>query len=279
MKYDFEYKLGQFVKKYESGKRGCTTIAQCGNDGGASFGTYQLTMSWGNVFHFIRKYFLNDYVRYGLYFRPNKMGDAKPTWYGKECCNRPDYVKEVWKYCIEKVGKEKFEEYEHAYIKANYYDVTNGYFKSKLGVNIETLSIAWKESIWACSVRDGSKTAYLLFRDSGSEVLFSEESFDKYYDIREKKHPDGGRYKKGSDTSERECLRIFLDDYIPDVKAISNNSPIPLIMWLQFKLGKLEIDGKWGIKTAERVRNYFRVKGWKEVSGYAVGDTTIKSLL
>lgn len=272
------YVNGQYVKKFESGSRGCNVISQCGNDWGASYGTYQLTLRWGNVFNFLKKKFPKTYEEYKLYFNTNKGDFESKVYVGEKYCSPIKTVNECWNKCIEKVGKEEFEKREHDYIKSVYYDVTSTYFKTKYKVDVDTLSIGWKESIWSCSVRDGSKTAFNIFDKAIGKASFTQTDFDKYYDAREKIHTDGGRWKKGNNSMEREQLRIFLDDYTPVFKSISKISPIPHIMWLQYKLGNLVVDGEWGKATANMVNNFFRVKGWKLGTGYAVGNTTIKVL-
>lgn len=60
---------------------------------------------------------------------------------------------------------------------------------------------------------------------------------------------------------------------------IKKTSKKPLIMWLQYKLGGLEIDGKYGKLTAQAVEKYWSKLGWKVTSGYAIGIKTIQSLI
>ncbi len=273
------YIQGQYVKKFESGSRGCKVIAQCGNDWGASFGTFQLTLRWGNVIWFLQKKFPRTSKPFNLYFNKNKKDFESTEYPGTTYCSTIEQVKKCWFACIEAVGVTKFEATERAYIKSMYYDVTNGHFKKNLKVDISTLSIAWQEAVWSCSVRDGSKSAYNFFRDSVGQAKFTEMTFDQYYDFRKAKHNDSGRWTRGNNSGEREQIRIFLDDYVPTFTSITNDSPVPHIMWLQFKLGKLDIDGKWGPKTAARVHDFFRTQGWTVNSGYGVGKTTIKTLL
>ena len=51
--------IGKYVKKFESGSKGSTALAQCGNDWGLSCGSYQLTVRFSNCIAFLKKYFRN----------------------------------------------------------------------------------------------------------------------------------------------------------------------------------------------------------------------------
>ncbi len=202
--------IGALVKKFESGNRGSLALGSCGNDWGLSCGSYQLTLRWGNCIKFLKKYFPDNAKN--LYF--NNKKDLVTTKYpGNEYCSSPETVIKVWKECYNKVGKEKFFEFEHEYIQNAYYEPImkklNGYF------NPNNHSRAMQECMWSWAVHRGSTTAYNEFKAACTAASVNPQStpaaalidiaYDKRYSVF-----SATRYKNGAGaSSERETLRSY----------------------------------------------------------------------
>ena len=208
--------IGKYVKKFESGSKGSSALAQCGQDWGLSCGSYQLTLRFGNCINFLKKYFPNEKSVKKLYF--NVIKDfASKTWPGAEYCSSPDEVSAAWTACLDKVGEDKFFSYEHEHIKNTYYDKIRVKIKDILDLNALN-DRAYKECFWSWPVHKGVNGCYNAFMDVlkennltaldnvDKEVLF-DLIYDKRYEINKL-----NRYKKGivASSSERETLRPLL---------------------------------------------------------------------
>lgn len=205
--------IGRYVKQFESGSLGSMALSSCGYDWGLSCGSYQLTLRWGNCINFLKRYFPAEST--GLYFN-NKGDKASKTWPGSDYCSSPDAVKSVWQKCYNKVGAEKFFEYEHAYIEASYYTPLKTKVKSIL--NLDDTDRAFQECFWSWAVHRGSGGAYNELKNIMStnnitslDYVDKEEFFDLIYDYRYA-YSKTNRYKKGlmNGSSEREILRPLL---------------------------------------------------------------------
>lgn len=206
--------IGKYVKQFESGTLGSLSLSSCGNDWGLSCGSYQLTLRWGNCINFLKKYFPTEAT--ALFFNTSQKDIASKTWPGSNYCSSPDAVKSVWQKCYNKVGADKFFEYEHAWIEANYYVPIKNKVKDYL--NLDTTDRAFQECFWSWSVHEGSGGAFTSFKAVLSEnnitsldYVDKEEFFDLIYDKRYEK-AGTNRYKKGltNGSSERETLRPLL---------------------------------------------------------------------
>lgn len=226
--------IGKYVKRFESGNTGSLTLDSCGYDYGLSCGSYQLTLRYGNCIKFLRKYFPNESQT--LYYNENEEVIKSKTWPGRHYCSSPEEVKEVWRACYDKVGKDKFFSYEHEYIKEQYYD--RAAKKIKAYIDLNKTSRAFQEVFWSYSVNAGVTGAYnglIKVLKSIKDNFTHEELFDAIYDER---YRDKGtdRYKKGYKNSEREVLRpLLLLEGIgvkkitsPDGEITDENNPIGL---------------------------------------------------
>ena len=204
--------IGKYVKQFESGAKGSLALGSCGNDWGLSCGSYQLTLRWGNCINFLKKYFPSESAN--LYF--NNKGDLSiPYWPGEAYCSSPQDVRAVWLNCYQKVGPDKFFEYEHECIANSYYIP----IKTKIFniLDLDKLNDrAFKECFWSWAVHKGSIGAYNYFTDmlreqsiDSLDYIDREELFDLIYDKRYSIN-SVNRYKKGYEYSEREILRPFL---------------------------------------------------------------------
>lgn len=203
--------IGKIVKKFESGSKGSLAIGQAGFDCGCSYGTYQLTLRWGNVINFLKRY-VPDLAK-GLYY--NGPDQSTGNYPGKDYSSTPDEVKNVWMQMYNKVGAEKFFKYEHSYIKEICYDPCKEIL-CKQGIDIDVISRAYQEMIWSGAVHFGAITAADMFLAVAEEVgdnwgAKQEIVFNKFY---EKRYEATGyeRYKAGiyNGNSEVETLRPYL---------------------------------------------------------------------
>lgn len=206
--YDY---IGRLVKIFESGSKGSLAIGQAGFDCGCSYGTYQLTLRWGNVINFLKRY-VPDLAK-GLYY--NGPDQATGNYPGKDYSSTPDEVEDAWMQMYNKVGAEKFFEYEHSYIKEICYDPCKEIL-CKQGIDVDVISRAYQEMIWSGAVHFGAITAADMFLEVVEEVgdnwgAKQEVVFNKFY---EKRYEATGyeRYKAGiyNGNSEVETLRPYL---------------------------------------------------------------------
>lgn len=206
--------IGKYVKKFESGTLGSLSLSSCGNDWGLSCGSYQLTLRWGNCINFLKKYFPTESKV--LFFDTSKKDFASKIWPGNSYCSSPDAVKSVWQKCYNKVGADKFFEYEHAWIEATYYVPIKNKVKSYL--NLDTADRAFQECFWSWAVHEGSGGAFNSFKKvlsdndiTSLDYVDKEKLFDMIYDNRFER-AGTNRYKKGlmNGSSERETLRPLL---------------------------------------------------------------------
>ena len=151
--------IGKYVKECESGSKGSLALGSCGYDWGLSCGSYQLTLRWGNCINFLKKYFPNEAK--DLYFKATKDKVSK-TWPGVSYCSSPAKVQTVLTQCYNKVGAEKFFEYEHAFMEDNYYKPIKN--KVKDLIDLDNANRAFQECFWSWAVHRGVSGANKEFR-------------------------------------------------------------------------------------------------------------------
>lgn len=138
--------IGRYVKVFESGTRGSTTISQAGNDGGASFGTYQMIWSY-NGYPGLAQTFWNRFYesRYG---RVSTIAELKTLWVKAATDNPTEFFAN-----------------EHLYIGEQCYEP----MIRQLGdhYNPNKHSRAAQECFWSWSVHRGYYTAYQEFMSIG----------------------------------------------------------------------------------------------------------------
>lgn len=217
--------IGKHVKRFESGSIGSLALSQCGNDWGLSCGSYQLTLRWGNCIKFLTKYFPTESK--GLYFNPPK-DVVSDRWPGAGYCSSPDDVKTVWLKCYNTYGAEKFFEYEHAYMKDNFYEPIR---KKILGyIDLNKTSRALQECFWSWSIHRGPGGAYNEFiaaiKGINLKTISHEVLFDILYDMRYKQCAFTRYARNAGASSERESLRSYID--VPGLGVKNITSPSPL---------------------------------------------------
>ena len=220
--------IGKYVKQFESGNLGSMALSSCGNDWGLSCGSYQLTLRWGNCIRFLKRFFPEEAKT--LYF--NNLHDVvSKSWPGADYCSSPQDVKVIWTICFNKVKSDKFFEYEHLYIKENFYDQIC--YKLSSQIDILNSNRAFQECFWSWSVARGVNGCYKEFQEVIKNIdlntIPSETLFDLIYDYRYQKQTYN-RYKKGYANGEREILRALLPKIQQkEVKEMKySNGAIPL---------------------------------------------------
>ena len=201
-------KNGDYISKYihhfESGSDGPTAIGHCGNDGGLSFGSYQ--MIWdGPAPEFWSKYFASKY--------------GSPT----SC----DDLKTKWLKAVNDIGKDAFFAKEWDYIlNSDYLGLVNN-IKSKYGFDPDQYSRAMQDCCWSWAVHRGVGGATKEFGEVASQFnnkpMDADETklLNACYDVRAS-HMTGqwhqsigiGRYGTGADTERTILLGIVGQDPI-----------------------------------------------------------------
>ena len=189
--------IGKYVKKFESGSNGSTTVGHCGNDGGLSFGSYQMIWSYngspGAAQQFWDKYYA------GKYGKPSSCDDLKDKWISA-ANEDPD----------------GFFANEHQFIQSQFYDsarsLLSGFFDP------DKYSRAMQECIWSWAVHKGAGGAAAGFKEACSNAGISNpQTADETklltacYDQRQASFAAAGydvpRYKAGyGESSERDIV-------------------------------------------------------------------------
>lgn len=198
--------IGKHVKQFESGKDGSLSFTQCGNDWGRSFGSYQLTLRWGNAIKFLDTYFPEMVREAGLFF--NNMEDFKDTsWPGAMYCSSPDDVEKVWRACYKMVGADTFFSYEWEFMKKKYYDPICNSLSDIFNPN--TYSRAMQECIWSWAIHKGVsgcnkgfRSAIAIANISNPQTCSEAKLLKACYDYRHnqmiKDYPNNKRYSCAS---------------------------------------------------------------------------------
>lgn len=220
--------IGRYVKQFESGNSGSTTVGHSGIDWGLSCGSYQLTLKWGNCINFLHQYFksnssISENLRSrvsALYFNSTEYNAADWTYYpGAEYCSSPQDVSAVWLDCVDAVGLDQFFAYEHEYIQNTCYIPFIARVPQSI-INLQQTSRAFQECFWSWSVFSGAGGAYNEFQQvmakiGSIESATTEQFFNTIYDVRKISLQSvygstAIRYSVGVAGSEPETLRKLL---------------------------------------------------------------------
>jgi type VI secretion system secreted protein VgrG len=143
-------RLGNLSMKYETGKspaqyREAAGVVSTGkdDDGGISYGAYQLSSQKGQV----QKFLQNEGSPWALQFN-----GLNPTQSGN--------FAHVWK-AIAKNDPDKFFAAQHAYIEQKDYQPAVDYVRAKTGLDIDAQPQAVRDAAWSTSVQHG-KAKYIL---------------------------------------------------------------------------------------------------------------------
>lgn len=212
--------IGRYVQKFESGSSGCLTFGQCGNDWGRSFGTNQRILRFGIAINFLKKYFSGIEIVDKLYW--NNLGDRAINYYpGRQYCSSTDEVQAAWIFCVNLVGKEKFEQCEYEDIRENYYEVARKELKNVFEVDANR---AFQEMIFAGSIFCGAIAYANRIKDVLSKKIYKtdDEFIDAVYDTLYAAYPWERWARKENcshtENSERETIRPLLQQ--PALKEV-----------------------------------------------------------
>lgn len=213
--------IGKYVKQFESGNLGSLAFGNCGNDWGLSCGTYQLTLRWGNCINFLKLYFPIEAKN--LYYKAKDK--ASHDWPGAAYCSSPEEVKAIWTNCYQRIGAEKFLEYEVNYMKRTYYEPVKAQIQQYIDLN--NTSRAFQECFWSWAIHRGPVGAVNEFKDAIALINTANISHERLFDIIYDKRYSlvrHDRYKKGAPQSEREILRPLLNQLGINVQVITSPS-------------------------------------------------------
>jgi hypothetical protein len=181
-----------------------------------------LTLRWGNCIKFLTKYFPIESK--GLYFSPPR-DVVSDKWPGAGYCSSPDTVKAIWLKCYNTYGADKFFEYEHAYMKDNFYEPIRKKILEYIDLN--KTSRALQECFWSWSIHRGPGGAYNEFiaaiKGVNLKTISHEALFDILYDMRYKQCAFTRYARNAGASSERESLRSYIN--VPGLGVTTITSP------------------------------------------------------
>lgn len=125
--------VGKYTKKFESGSLGSRATASCGNDGGASFGSYQFIYSNEIPRGFMKTYYPNIYNESQW---KSSVANAKKQWLAAVDSDPNNFFK-----------------HEHEWAAKKYYDVTKSLLKGYFDPDTYARSI--QDCIWSWSIHRG----------------------------------------------------------------------------------------------------------------------------
>lgn len=146
--------IGKYVKEFESGNAGPTSIGHCGDDGGLSYGTYQFIWAYGgepgSAQRFWAKYYQDKYGK------PTSYNDLKDKWLRAVADDKTSFIDNEWRYVLE--GGEYY---------SQMVNTLKGFF------NPNTYSRAMQDCCWSWSVHRGGYSATLEFKKACSAAGIS----------------------------------------------------------------------------------------------------------
>ncbi len=205
--------ISKYVHQFESGDRGPESIVHCGNDGGLSYGTYQMIWSYngqpGSAQKFWSTYFASKY--------------GTPSSYND--------LKEKWLQAIKDIGKDAFFAKEWEYALNSYYIGTVNTLKSKYGFDPDHYSRAMQECIWSWAIHRGNGGAVSEFGEVAAQFnnkpMEADETklLNACYDVRYK-HVSFPRYGNSASSERSTILALVgqdpIDHTAPDGTAGSS---------------------------------------------------------
>lgn len=214
--------IGRHVKQFESGNRGPNCVGSCGNDGGCSYGTYQMVYKY-NGQPGSAQYFWNQYYA-SKYGNQSSVQDLKTKWLN----------------AVKEEGEDAFFVKEWQYILDNYYKAALLNIRAK-GFDPDTYSRAMQECIWSWAVHRGaggcvSEFAKVLAQFSDPMNVDEVTLLNACYDQRAAELNGGawssistGRYGTGSDSERAKILSLVgqspIDYTAPDGVLSDGSSP------------------------------------------------------
>ena len=171
-------RLGNLSRRYEVSSGGPGTVSHgVGDNGGVSYGTYQLASRMGRPADFLAH-----------------EGEPWAARFGSAQQGSPQFTS-VWKQ-IATEQREVFGKAQHEYIKRTHYDVQMNHIQAKTGVDLRTSSHALRDVVWSTAVQHGpssdviAKVVAALGQRPGSPG-FEKELIIAIYAERGRVRPDG----------------------------------------------------------------------------------------
>lgn len=204
--------VGRYTKSFESGSKGSKATDSCGADGGASFGSYQMTYKHGLARQFMKKY-------YPDIFNASKWDSGASA------------AKQLWLAAVNS-DPANFFAHEHEFIGEQYYEVGKNLIKSFF--NPDTHSRAMQDCIWSWSVhrgpsgmKSGLKEAISTAGISDAQTCDETKLLNACYDQRQKSFAAAGYSKNAknrygtSGDSERNRLLALKGQKPIDPKSVN----------------------------------------------------------
>jgi hypothetical protein len=151
--------LGSLSARFESGHLGIEAIGY-DQQGGTSYGTYQLSSRAGSMDRFIR--FLEDKAPEWA----SRLQGAGPANTG----SREGAMPVVWK-ALATENPLKFGNLQHAFIRRDYYMPARDMIMEKTGYNFDAAPAALQEVLWSTAVQHGAGGAARIFSQAADRFL------------------------------------------------------------------------------------------------------------
>lgn len=180
--------LGKTSEQFESGGRGPGTVSTGKGDyGGISYGTYQFESKKGSADTFVRN------SPYAQEFAGLKSGTPAFTDKWKQIASREP---------------EKFQQVQHNYIKAQYYDKLASKLQRENGINVNQMGFGMKELVWSTAVQFGGSTSVINNALKGKDLSNMSEA-DIINAIYDEKMNTDKYFSKCSDSVKESVKRRY----------------------------------------------------------------------
>lgn len=183
--------LGKLSEKFES--NGDPSAIGYDETGGWSFGTYQLASKKGTISEFLS--FLQTNNRDDFYNELNGAGGDAAARAGDSA------FKFSWKKLAENPA---FDEIQYEFIKQKYYDVQVAELQ-KIGLDINSRSVALQNVIWSVAVQHGPNTKLIQVSLKGRDLSTLSDDFIINYIYDERSKID--LYFSASNTKVKEAVK------------------------------------------------------------------------
>jgi phage-related protein len=175
--------LGSLSAKYESSGRIDTIANNKGDQGGASYGKYQIATNTGTMNSFLsyaKKQ--NEDIYNKLTGRDTVWGKAK-GFFGYDVKPGTNEFNQRWKE-IAKEDPRSFENLQHKFIQSSHYDPALEKIKKSVGIDVSQRSDALKDVLWSTAVQHGVGGANKVFSKalgSNANSLSDREIIERIY--------------------------------------------------------------------------------------------------
>lgn len=178
--------LGSLSKRWESGNAGPYAISSGqGDPGGVSYGSYQFASNRGTVEPFVKT------------LPPEIQSNFEGLTPGT-----PEYSA-AWRESVNQMGADEFYQYEHSYVKAQYYDTAANRINRSTNINANERSAGVQDMIWSMSVQHGPEGANRIMKNAGvTNDMSDEEIINRCY----KERSNVDKYFKNSSPAVKDSV-------------------------------------------------------------------------